>query len=204
MKQRIIDIGLSLLFAITLIITIFCLTVLNKNFVVHSMDGENYYLKVYESIKKDFDARGLSYELTEDKVKEDIRVYVKNRYRNDYYRFSNQELRDDYNKYIKFNNYFKDFDICSIVYLIYLLDLVLIITTGCLFLKTKGIHSLNIIVISNFIVVFLLYGILTLFIDCNNDMINIVITKFSHYYLATAIILLEINIFSQIKARLKK
>lgn len=203
MKKRIINLTLSLLWGITLIVTVFCLTVLNKNFVIHIMDKNNYYEQVYAKIKEDFDSKGLSYELSKGKVTDDIKRYVKSRFKNEYYRFSNQDLRDDYNKHIKFNNYFQDRDICSIVYLVYLLDLILIVITGMLFLRTKGFHNLNIIMISNFIITIILFGIITLFFNSEREIINILITKFNHYYLATSIILLEITLFNKLKNKIK-
>lgn len=203
MKIKIVNILLSLLFAITFIVTTFCLTVLNKNFVIHYMNREKYYEEVYEDIVEEFDKTGLSYELTKDKVKEDIRKYVRSRYRNDYFHFSNQELRSDYNKYIKFNGFFGENDVCSMIYLLYLLDLVLIIITGVIFLKTKSYHNLNDILIGNFIISILLFGGLTLFLNCHNEIINIVLNAFEHYYLAIAIILFEIAIMSKLKPRLK-
>lgn len=203
MKKRIINIFLSFLFAITLIVTTFCLTVLNKHFVIHIMDNENYYKEVYSKIITDFDERKLSYKLTEKEVKKDIQKYIKSRYKNEYYKFSNQDLRDDYNKYIKLNNYFGNLDICSIIYLLYLIDFGLIIITGLLFLKTKKVHNLSKIIGGNFIITIILFGLITLFGNFNNTIVDLVIKKFNHYYLATSIILLEIMIFNKLKNKIK-
>lgn len=203
MKKIIVNSSLSILFSITLIVTIFCLTSLNKNFVLRSMERENYYQRVYEDIKVDFDKRDLQYKLTEKEVRKDIQSYVRSRYKNEYFHFDEKDLRDDYNKYIKFYNYFGDFDVCSMIYLLYFIDLILIVVTGMLFLKTKEYHNLSVIMISNFITTFILFGIIALWVKCDNAIIDLVVNKFNHYYLATSIILLEIVLYNKIKPRLK-
>ncbi len=198
MQRKIINGFLGLLFSLTFLVSVFCLTALSKNFVLQLMRENNYYDQVYDEMSNYFDGE-YSISISKKDVREDIESYVKSRYKDNYFKFRNQEYRSDYNRFIKFNDYFKNVDICLIIYLIYLLDFFLIVITGILFLKTKHIHSLNVVIIINFIVSFVVYGIMVLFVDSGNEFINVVITKFSHYYLAVAIILFELVIFGQIK-----
>lgn len=185
--------------------SVFCLTTLNKNFIKHIMNKNNYYEEVYKEIKDDLTNKDIDINITSDLITKDINNYVKSRYRNDYYQFAVEEYRDDYNRFIKFNNYFGDYDLCLTIYLLFIIDFILVVGTGVLFLRTKTIHNLNFIMVINFLITVVVYGVFSLGFTTNLNILNEVIQEFSRYYLGTSIILLELVIFNLLKkTRLKK
>lgn len=203
MKKRIINIFICLLFSLTFLITVFTLTALSKNFVKMVVRKTNYYDIVIKEVNKN------KYGIKIDKsyIKKDLNNYIKSRYKNTYIvlpdGIDNKKFREEYNRIIKFDNILTNYDITSIIYLIYFVDIILIIITGIILNKTKGKHDLNNILIFNFIISILIYGIIKIFISVDNFIINEVIKMFNYYYLGIAIILFELSIINKIKTKLK-
>lgn len=204
-----INICLSILFSIVLFITIFCLTVLNANFIKINLKKSNYYNVVYNNIindLKEYD-ENLIYTLDIKDVEDDINEYVKSRYSNKYFiskietDISNNEIRDIYNKNIKFNNLFINYNMVLIIYSLFSLDIILIIITGIIFKKTKNKHNIRIILILSSIISFIIYGICYIFNNYNLDILYNIFNNYLHIYLAINIIILECIIIKKIKVR---
>lgn len=201
--KKILNILLSLVFSICFFLVILCLTVFNKNFVYRVMDKSNYYDLVVDNIKIDMDNNypDFKYKLEKKKVKKDIKEYVKSRYENIYFtnkinsNVDSSDIRDLYNKNIKFNNVFEGKNISLSIIVIDFICIFIIIITGSIFKYTKDKHDLKIIMIINFIISVIIYGLITLFVDFNYDLFNLIKESFLHHYIAISIILFEISLF---------
>lgn len=207
MRKRIINILLSFLLTITIFVTIFTLTILNDNFIKMNLKKYDYYDVVYENIKRDLLEynNNLDYSLDKNKMIKDINTYVKSRYDNKYYiskietDVEDSEIRDIYNKNIKFNNIFKDYNMVMIIYGIYLFDIILIIITGTVFVKTKKNHDIYLILVVSSVISFFVYGVIYITNNINIDILSHIVNSFAHYYLAINIILFEYSLFKKIK-----
>lgn len=193
MKRIVNNILLGILFSVTFFFVVFSLTVLNKNFIYKIFSDNNYYGVL--------DAKLSIYDVSKEKIKKDLKRYVKSRYSNEYYFASGQVDRDTYNKVIKFDGYFDNVDVTLIIYIIYLITIGLIVITGIMFKKTKGKHDLLYISFINFIISIFVFGFLFLFITIDNSILNIIKETFIHYYLAFAILLFDIFLIKMIKAK---
>ncbi|MCH5167757.1 MAG: hypothetical protein J1F35_07735 [Erysipelotrichales bacterium] len=201
MERRIISIALGILFSVSFLATVFSLTTLSKNFVKMVMKKNNYYEIVSEKINdNDFNII-----IDKSDIKKDIDKYINSRYKNTYIKvpsnIDNKEFRDVYNKYIKFDDFFIDCDIYMIISFIYIVDIILIILTGILFNKTKNIHNINTVVLTNFIMSIIIFGLIKVYLNIDNFIINEVIKTFNNYYLGASIILLEMLILKKIKTK---
>ena len=111
----------------------------------------------------------------------------------------NDEINSQYNSIIKFDDYFSEVDITLVIEFIYIITISLILITGIVFNKTKNKHDLFKIIFINFIFCIVFYGILKVFFDIDNDILNSVKITFCHYYLAISIILFEIFYLRKLK-----
>ena len=104
----------------------------------------------------------------------------------------------------------------TVYYGTFLITIVVVIIIGSLFIKTKGIHSLDNIILISFPLLIvisgpsgagkdsIINGIVYIFISTDIDIINKVINSANDLLLGISIILFEIIIFKKIKTRLKK
>ena len=92
----------------------------------------------------------------------------------------------------------------TVYYGTFLITIVVVIIIGSLFIKTKGIHSLDNIILISFPLLIVISGIVYIFISTDIDIINKVINSANDLLLGISIILFEIIIFKKIKTRLKK
>ena len=179
MKKNIINIFLGLLFSITFLFAVFSLTVLNKNFIYMVFNKVGYYEKINKRLEY--------LNVDEEQINKDLKKYVKSHYRNENFNVKNlnDEANSQYNSIIKFDNYF--------------ITISLIIITGIVFNKTKNKHDLFKIIFINFIFCIVFYGILKVFLDIDNEILNNIKITFSQYYLAISIILFEIFYLRKLK-----
>ncbi len=193
MKKNIINVFLGLLFSITLFFTVFSLTVLNKNFIYMVFNKVGYYEKINKKLEH--------LNIDEEQINKDLKTYVKSHYSNDYFNVKNlnDEINSQYNSIIKFDDYFSEVDITLVIEFIYIITISLILITGIVFNKTKNKHDLFKIIFINFIFCIVFYGILKVFFDIDNDILNSVKITFCHYYLAISIILFEIFYLRKLK-----
>lgn len=193
MKKNIINVFLGLLFSITLFFTVFSLTVLNKNFIYMVFNKVGYYEKINKKLEH--------LNIDEDQINKDLKTYVKSHYSNDYFNVKNlnDEINSQYNSIIKFDDYFSEVDITLVIEFIYIITISLILITGIVFNKTKNKHDLFKIIFINFIFCIVFYGILKVFFDIDNEILNSVKITFCHYYLAISIILFEIFYLRKLK-----
>ena len=192
MKKNIINVFLGLLFSITLFFTVFSLTVLNKNFIYMVFNKVGYYEKINKKLEH--------LNIDEEQINKDLKTYVKSHYSNDYFNVKNlnDEINSQYNSIIKFDDYFSEVDITLVIEFIYIITISLILITGIVFNKTKNKHDLFKIIFINFIFCIVFYGILKVFFDIDNDILNSVKITFC-YYLAISIILFEIFYLRKLK-----
>ena len=193
MKKNIINVFLGLLFSITLFFTVFSLTVLYKNFIYMVFNKVGYYEKINKKLEH--------LNIDEEQINKDLKTYVKSHYSNDYFNVKNlnDEINSQYNSIIKFDDYFSEVDITLVIEFIYIITISLILITGIVFNKTKNKHDLFKIIFINFIFCIVFYGILKVFFDIDNEILNSVKITFCHYYLAISIILFEIFYLRKLK-----
>ena len=193
MKKNIINIFLGLLFLIFFLFAVFSLTVLNKNFIYMVFNKVGYYEKINKRLEY--------LNVDEEQINKDLKKYVKSHYRNENFNVKNlnDEANSQYNSIIKFDNYFSKVDITLIIEFIYIITISLIIITGIVFNKTKNKHDLFKIIFINFIFCIVFYGILKVFLDIDNEILNNIKITFSQYYLAISIILFEIFYLRKLK-----
>ena len=191
-----INIGESLLLAFTILLTVFSVTVLNKNFVKYEFKRHDYYNTITNNIKNDINQNDIVVDTND--VTGDINNYIDSYYVDKLYSSkvsNNDEYRDTYNKHIRFIGPYKNMrlyrDIFDVV------TLAFIILTGILFLKTKFKHNINIILISTGIL-----GLIGSFIinNINNydGILYRVINDSYHIYLGVNIIVMLIPLYIKI------
>lgn len=81
MKKQVINIVISILFSITLILTIISLTLLNKNFIMRVLVSKDYVHKITENINEDLKDLDADYVVLESDVEDYLKSYVKSRYK---------------------------------------------------------------------------------------------------------------------------
>lgn len=199
MKKHLINSILAILFSIALVLSISCLTLLNDNFIIKVMDSNNYYSEVYKSIRVD---KNYKCEVDKDKLIKDIKTYVKKGFNIDKVKVDNK-CNDLYKEHISID-IFNKINMRTVYYGTFLITIVVVIIIGSLFIKTKGIHSLDNIILISFPLLIVISGIVYIFISTDIDIINKVINSANDLLLGISIILFEIIIFKKIKTRLKK
>lgn len=199
MKKHLINSILAILFSIALVLSISCLTLLNDNFIIKVMDSNNYYSEVYKSIRVD---KNYNCEVDKDKLIKDIKTYVKKGFNIDKVKVDNK-CNDLYKEHISID-IFNKINMRTVYYGTFLITIVVVIIIGSLFIKTKGIHSLDNIILISFPLLIIISGFVYIFISTDIDIINKVINSANDLLLGISIILFEIIIFKKIKTRLKK
>lgn len=199
MKKHLINSILAILFSIALVLSISCLTLLNDNFIIKVMESNNYYSEVYKSIRVD---KNYNCEVDKDKLIKDIKTYVKKGFNIDKVKVDNK-CNDLYKEHISID-IFNNINMRTVYYGTFLITIVVVIIIGSLFIKTKGIHSLDNIILISFPLLIVISGIVYIFISTDIDIINKVINSANDLLLGISIILFEIIIFKKIKTRLKK
>ena len=196
------NIILSILFSITFLLTVFSLTAMSKNFVKRVFVDNNYY----EVIEKNINKNEYGIEIDASLIKKDLNKYINSRYMNTYFVLpnnkDNKNMRDYYNENIKFLDYL-NFDVNSLIYIIYIITILFIIVTGLYFNKTKGSHKLSVIIVSNFLVSVLIFGLVKIYFSSESTIVNAIIARANAYYLATSIILLDIIFLKEIFLKFK-
>lgn len=199
MKRKLVNILLSILFSLTVILTITSLTILNDHFIMKVMDKLGYIEKIKDNINEDLKDNNLTYKVSLNVVKEEVNNYVKNRYKYEEKEYYNKKTDKIINKYILFMGN-KDYKKYS--YIIYIITLISIIITGNIFIKSKKIHDLGNIFIYSFLIILIIYGIIYFNLDKLIPIVSGIIDVLNHIFLSAAIILLEVGIIK--KQRLKK
>lgn len=196
------NIILSILFSITFLLTVFSLTAMSKNFVKRVFVDNNYY----EVIEKNINKNEYGIEIDASLIKKDLNKYINSRYMNTYFVLpnnkDNKNMRDYYNENIKFLDYL-NFDVNSLIYIIYIITILFIIVTGLYFNKTKESHKLSVIIVSNFLVSVLIFGLVKIYFSSESTIVNAIIARANAYYLATSIILLDIIFLKKIFLKFK-
>jgi len=196
-KKRVINVIMSLLFSITLVLTLISLTILNKNFIMKVLVSEGYVEKITEDINMDLKQQNIEYVILKKDTNEYLRAYVKSRY--EYQKKDYKNIASDtINKHIMFMGN-KDYKMYS--YIVYAITLLMIIIVGNAFLKSKKTHDLANVFIYSFLFLVIIYGIIYFNIENMDEIIRSVLNIFNHIILGASIILLEIGIY---KKRFKK
>lgn len=168
---------LSFLLSITIFISLLSIVLFNTNFLKKTLREENYY--------KD----NISF-------KNDLEGYINKRFSNKY------QFKDINNK--KEDKIFSLKYLHISIYIIYFINLLLIIVTGTIFNKTKNSHNLSTIAIISFIFLLIIYGILYLY-NYKYIFFRTIIPHFLKYLLVIDILVLMWGVYSKMKKRgLKK
>lgn len=198
MKRRVVNILMSILFSITLILTIISLTVLNDRFVMKIIKDKGYVEKMTDNINNELKDENKDYIVLKRDVEKYLRDYVKSRYKYEKKNYG-EYASDIINKHILFmgnRNYKKN------IYIFYIITLLSIVITGNIFLKSKKLHDLDSIFIYSFILMVLVYGLFYFNIDNMHFIIRGIADILNHIILGVSIVLLEIGIYK--KRRFKK
>ncbi|MDE5630999.1 MAG: hypothetical protein K2I70_05305 [Bacilli bacterium] len=198
MKKKIVNVVISILFSVTLVLTIVSLTVLNKNFIMRVVKNKGYVLEITNNINEDLMRENIDYQVKISDVEEYLNTYVKSRYK--YEKKKYESIASDViNEHILFmgNRNYKMYS-----YIIYLITLISIVITGNVFLKSKRVHDLASIFILSFFELLIIYGMIYFKIDRLGYIIKDIVNILNHIRLGTGIILLEIGVYK--KRRFKK
>jgi len=107
--KYVISIILAISIVIVFILELFSSTILNKNYLIYKMEKVNYYTKIYEQVKTNFEnyiyQSGLEEDIldniiNEEKIKKDTLIILENIYNNLNEKIDMQEIRDCLNKRI--------------------------------------------------------------------------------------------------------
>lgn len=199
-------------FACLLVLAIFCswliLVLLNENFIIKEMSKNNYYDIVYDNIMRELESEYSYASCSIDKsvLESDINKYVK-----DHFSMKNIQnaikcdrdidLDKLYENHIMFK-ILKNKNTKVIYYLLCLITLVIIMIVGTIFIKTQKKHAISMIIFISSILLLGVYGILYLFVDLSNDMLNSIFVSANHYLLALAVLFLEISIIKKLNIKL--
>lgn len=194
MAKQIINSSLALLLSLTIIVSLFSLTILNDNFIKKELQKNDYYDEVYNELKIEMSNTNL----TKDIVIKDINNFIKSDY-NKQKKYSISDNSEIYNYYIKFKNFFDNFNFYKFKIVIYIVNLVLIFLCGNIFIKTKKYHHINNVLLYSAIINILFYGLSYLFININNHILLNIYHTYLHIILGTSIILIECSIYKLIK-----
>lgn len=194
MKKQVVNVSISILFSITIVLTIVSLTVLNDRFVMKVLDHNNYIFVIQEKINEDFKKNNIDRVIEKEEVKGYVKAYVKSRYKYEEKNYSSAMESKIINEHILFMGN-KDYKFYS--YIIYLLTLISIIITGNVFLKSKKYHDLaNVYIYSFFILVFI-YGIGYFNVDKFTLIVKEIVDLLNHIILGVGIVLLEIGLIKK-------
>lgn len=199
MKRKTVNIGISILFTVTIVLTIISLTVLNYRFVMKVIDKSGYIKVITDNINNELNANNLDYNLSYEEVQKYIKKYVKSRYKYEEHKYDTKKVEQIVNKHILFLG---NRDYKAISYMIYLITLISIIITGNIFLKSKRYHDLVDIFIYTFIILVMTYGIIYFNLDDSHFIVEKFVDVINHIILGVGIIFLEIGMYK--KRRFKK
>lgn len=209
MKKWLINSGLSILFSIVVVLSVFCVTLLNDNFVIRVLNNKNYYDEVYKDITVYLNKNYQEYNCSIDKsvLIKDIKTYFKKDF--DIKKIDNNivclegiDTKSVYYDFISID-YFNNKNMKMVYYVTFGITILLVILIGSLFIKTKSSHDIFSIFIISFIPLVLTYGLSYIFVDFNNEILNHIFNVANHYLLGISIILFEIGLFKKIRSRFK-
>ena len=210
MKRRLISSLLTILFSIVVVLVLFCLTLLNDNFVIRVLKNNNYYSEVYKELMIDINTNYKNDDCSIDKdiLEDDINRYFKKDFKVSNIKGnieckSKKDLKSVYINHIKLD-IFDNVNMTLVYYLSFIVVIFLVVIVGSLFIKTKNSHDIFNIFIGSFPINILIYGLLYIFIDTDVKIVNELINVSLHLLLGISIILFEIGIFKKIKTRLFK
>ena len=201
MKRVVINIVLIILFFITLLFVVLSLTICNDNFIIKVLNDNKYYEKQIDALE---DEIGTNIYLSKKEYKNDVDHYINKKYVDKEY---SSKIEGDnkytfiYNKYVKFNNVFKNVNLKKYIWIIYIATIILVFITGTIFLRTQNSHNLNIIVVINFILSMIFICFIYIFDIKDLDILNVIKMTATKYYMAINIIILEILVYNKIKSR---
>lgn len=200
--KKLSNISLTILFSICTFLVIAFLTFFNPHFIIHEMEKYHYYEHVIDKMNFCLESSNIEYHYLENDLKNDIKKYVKSRYK-DYYignKIDSVEYSESiYLEHVKFDNWFKDNHIHELTYILFITILMLVIVTGSIFIKTKKIHNIDKIMFFSSILLIISFGLIKIFLNINNDFIYHAIIDSSYYILGVGIVFLEVSIFKKIK-----
>lgn len=201
--KRGINILLIILVSISFLLTITSFTILNKNFLISRLKKYDYYNEVYNDIINELDNE---YQLNKKELIKDINNLTKNRFT---YNIHNQIKPNNkisnkvYLYNVNFKNSFKNIDVDMIANIIYILNLIFVIITGFIFLKTAKIHNVKLIFFYSSIISFINYILIKVLVNIDYEIFNKIVMDANKYYLGVSIIIFEIIIFNNIKNKIK-
>lgn len=202
MKNNILII---ILFSITAFLSMVCLTLFNTNFVLHKMEEFDYYDIQYNSLTNYLKSNSIEFKINKSDLKNDIEEYVKSRY-SKYYIHNKIEASTNtdniYLDYVKFNNILEKYNANLIIYISFIVTILLVILTGSIFIRTKKKHNINLILSISSIILIVIYGIIYLLFNTNNEFFNYIVNESLHYLLGLSVILLDLVFLNKIRKRI--
>lgn len=202
--KKVLNIGLSLFLTVLIALVVFAMTILNKSFVKLSFTIHNYYEVIQNNINNEIT---MEHSLEIKDIKGDVNNYIDGYYEDRKYGnkiYTTDEVDKDYldevyNRNIKaiksMNNIRMYHDIIDILIMAF------IILGGFLFVKTKKIHNLKLVLIISSILGIICSGVLFIFNNFDGALGVIVNDCYSIYLGINLFILLFIafkSVFSKI------
>ena len=200
MKKH-INVILGILLSFVTVLLIISLFFYNKNFIYKVIVKNNISEVIYNNIDSSIDEE---FELDIDLLKLDIKRYINNGYYlnvNNKIKVNNEFKYDDV--YLKNIKLFDNLNVYKLKSIIYVLTYLFLIITGILFIKTKFIHKIEIILLISGILDIIIYGLVYLFNNFSNSEV-IIANTLLHILLFIGCLFVCVSVIFLNEKRIKK
>ena len=200
MKKH-INVILGILLSFVTVLLIISLFFYNKNFIYKVIVKNNISEVIYNNIDSSIDEE---FELDKDLLKLDIKRYINNGYYlnvNNKIKVNNEFKYDDV--YLKNIKLFDNLNVYKLKSIIYVLTYLFLIITGILFIKTKFIHKIEIILLISGILDIIIYGLVYLFNNFSNSEV-IIANTLLHILLFIGCLFVCVSVIFLNEKRIKK
>ena len=200
--NKVLNILLTIILTITIFVICVSMTILNNRFVKLELTIHNYYEVIKNNIDKQVE---VDHSVDIKDIKNDVNNYINGyyedrTYESKIYTENNIDLSSVYNENIRFikpmNNiklYHDLFDIATILF---------ITLTGYVFVKTKGKHNLNLILILSGIIGIIVAGVIYTLNGYSNFM-QILVNDLYYVYLGINIFVILFVVFKKVFKSIK-
>lgn len=166
---------LAVIFSLTIIVSSFSLTVMSKRLQLKTIKKNEIINEMYDETKVD-----------KDIIKKDLQDYINSNYKKTTY---------ENKKYEKNINFFL---VSNYKRIIYVITIILIVITGCLFNKTKKKHNLYSIVFITSLILVVFYGVTYITININ-IVFNYLLNIYLHFILIVADLFFILGVVNKLK-----
>jgi hypothetical protein len=183
--KKVLNIILSIMLAITIFLSVICITIFNRNYIKFELRIHSYYDTILNNIINESND---SIEVDNNQIRKDVDTYIDNYYKDCKCSNDNTIYKDNIMFFNKYKNMRLYHDILCLA------TLGIIIITGILFLKTKKVHNIKCIIYITSILGIIISFIIYLNISYTG-IINLIIKDYYYIYLGINVLLLLIQPF---------